>query len=176
MTPQVNILTPRMRALIDAFNQPNPLDLEPAPSVPDIPDVVSFTRRQYGFAGFSLDYAGQTGLNVYHDGLIAHAGGGQDHSVILDSVFNRIVTVASPNDSVLLVPAVIESVMQYVSNNGANSLRVWVYPGTNDLIMSTAGGVSSFDVPSGKNAMFFTLIPSSLSGGFNGRIGVILSA
>jgi hypothetical protein len=39
------------------------------------------------------------------DGLVAHAGGGQANGLILTSIFNRVITVGTAADSVVLPPA-----------------------------------------------------------------------
>lgn len=67
-------------------------------------------------------------------GIVAFATGGQVNATQLLKKFNQIDTVASANDSVKLVPALIGKV-QGVFNNTANDLTV--YPATGEYIDGT---------------------------------------
>lgn len=59
------------------------------------------------------------------DNITAHAGGGQTNATLLTGVMNRVVTVASGNDSVLLPPAVVGLEIKVVNVAASNSLNVF---------------------------------------------------
>jgi hypothetical protein len=75
-------------------------------------------------------------LDSTTDGIVAHAGGGQTLAVPLVSKANRILTVATANDSVLLPPAIAGLVIR-VNNASANAAGV--FPQNNgDIINALA--------------------------------------
>ena len=72
------------------------------------------------------------------DGLTAHAGGGQASGLLLTSKNNRITTVATAADSVVLPPAVGGLSVRVKNAAAANSMNV--YPAS-----ATQGGVAGGD-------------------------------
>jgi hypothetical protein len=84
------------------------------------------------------------------DGITALAGGGQVGATPLTTDMNRITTVATIGDSVLL-PAAIAGLNISVFNAGANSLNV--FPSTGDAINALSAN-AAFAVASGKSAVF----------------------
>lgn len=58
------------------------------------------------------------------DAIVAHAGGGQALATPLTKEINRIVTVATPGDSVLLPPSA-NGLTIMVINHGANAMQVF---------------------------------------------------
>lgn len=73
--------------------------------------------------------------------LTAHAGGGQTNALQLTSELNRITTVATAGDSVML-PAAVQGLTILIDNAGANQMQV--YGNGTDTIngVATATGVS----------------------------------
>jgi hypothetical protein len=98
------------------------------------------------------------------DGLTAKAGGGQAGATPLLFEFNRVTTVATLNDSVLL-PAAIAGVQLFVANAG--SLGMNVFPSGTDQI-NALGASAAFAVASGKSVQFYSAK--------NGQWHTILSA
>lgn len=85
------------------------------------------------------------------DALTAHAGGGQANGLALTSQFNRVTTVASAADSVVL-PAATVGLFVVVANAAAlNSMDV--YPATGDAINALAAN-AAFAVAADKTALF----------------------
>jgi hypothetical protein len=68
--------------------------------------------------------AGGFPVEATSDGLTAHAGGGQANGLLLTSQNNRVSTVATTADSVVLPPA-IAGLTVTVMNSGANSMNVY---------------------------------------------------
>lgn len=70
------------------------------------------------------------------DAIVARAGGGQGLATPLTSKFNRVATVATAADSVLL-PAALAGLAIRVRNDGANAMNV--FPQSNgDIINALA--------------------------------------
>lgn len=65
----------------------------------------------------------QGGMNR-RDNIVAFAGGGKASATALTNTLNRIVTVASANDSVVLPPAIAGSEVTVI-NAGANTAAVF---------------------------------------------------
>lgn len=87
------------------------------------------------------------------DAITAHAGGGQAGAVPLTTTVNRVTTVGTAADSVLL-PAAKAGLFCVVSNMAAlNSMDV--FPATGDLINALAAN-AAFAVAADKTAMFFS--------------------
>ena len=98
--------------------------------------------------GFSAGY--QTFSSV--DSLTALAGGGQNGATPLTAMYNRVTTVASANDSVLL-PASANG-MQITVTNAAATNSMNVFPATGDKINALSAN-AAFAVVAGKTAEFF---------------------
>lgn len=73
-------------------------------------------------------------------GITAHAGGGQASAVLLQASINRVETVASGADSVMLPPAIAGREVCVV-NAGANALAVFPY------ILNPFTGVADTQAP-----------------------------
>ncbi len=85
------------------------------------------------------------------DGLTAHAGGGQGSALQLTSMVNRVTTVASAADSVIL-PSNTPGLQIFVANAAAtNSMNVFPPTGGQINALSTN---AAFAVAAGKNATF----------------------
>jgi hypothetical protein len=84
------------------------------------------------------------------DALTAHAGGGRSSATALPSAINRVTTVATGADSVVL-PTSVAGMQITVINGGANAMQV--FAAGSDTINGTAGstGVSQ---ASGKTAIY----------------------
>lgn len=72
---------------------------------------------------FTIDSSGHV-IQTYANGIVAHAGGGQANALLLTGNNNRIATVATIGDSVLLPPAV-PGMRVAVTNGTANSVNVF---------------------------------------------------
>lgn len=66
----------------------------------------------------------------YANSVVAHAGGGQASATALTKDFNRVTTVATAGDSVLL-PDAVHGRSIFVKNTAANSLNVFPKSGEN---------------------------------------------
>lgn len=95
--------------------------------------------------GSSGSYPTVTALN----GITAHAGGGQSGATLLAGTINRVTTVATIADSVLL-PASAPGMQIVAANAATNSMTV--YPTGSDVINAAA---TSFAVAGGKTATFY---------------------
>jgi hypothetical protein len=88
------------------------------------------------------------------DNITAKAGGNQQPSSPLNAsiTLHRIVTVASPNDSVTLPPS--KGGAFYIITNAHASNSANVFPNTGDAI-NTLGANNAFALAAGKVALFF---------------------
>lgn len=87
-----------------------------------------------------------------YDALVAHAGGGQASATALTYGANRVATVASANDSVVLPSgATIGGVPLFVYNAGANTLAV--FPASGHSINALAAN-TAISVAAGKGMWF----------------------
>ena len=84
-------------------------------------------------------------------GITAHAGGGQANAVPLTSAMNRVSTVASAGDSVLLPASAVG--LQITATNAAALNSMNVFPATGDAI-NALGANAAFAVAAGKTAIF----------------------
>jgi hypothetical protein len=90
------------------------------------------------------------------DALTAHAGGGQANALPLPALINRVTTVATIADSVLLpLAAGVVGVTITVINAATNSLQV--FAPSPDTINGVATG-TGVAVGGGKTASFFTTV------------------
>jgi hypothetical protein len=91
----------------------------------------------------------------YINGLTALAGGGQTGATLLSKTFNRITTVASSGDSVVL-PAAAPGLTITVKNAAAtNSTNV--YPAVGDAINALSAN-AAFALAAGKSAQFTSYV------------------
>ena len=93
------------------------------------------------FLEAGIGYAGQLETVLAQDNITAHAGGGQSSATQLLAAINRVNTVATAGDSVML-PAAVPGLDCIIINHGANPMQV--YGNGTDLIddVATATGVS----------------------------------
>ncbi|QJW98683.1 hypothetical protein [Frigoriglobus tundricola] len=99
--------------------------------------------------GYSASF--QTVSNV--SGLTAHAGGGQGTATALTAMNNRVTTVATTGDSVIL-PTNFPGMVIGVFNAGANACNVFPDTGSN---INGASANAAYALASGKNAVFYCL-------------------
>lgn len=95
--------------------------------------------------------AGQHVLLSATDAITAHAGGGQGSAVLLTSDINRVTTVGSAGDSVVLPAAVVGMEITVTNAAGVNSMNV--FPASGEQI-NAAGANAAFAVAAGKTAVF----------------------
>lgn len=100
-------------------------------------------------AGFGS--AGQLQTMLTLNGITAHAGGGQGSATPLPAMINRITTVATIADSVVL-PAAVPGMQIMVVNAGANSANV--FPAGTDAI-NALGASTAFALAATKVAEFY---------------------
>jgi len=100
-------------------------------------------------AGFGSSGQLQTMLTL--NGITAHAGGGQGSATPLPAMINRVTTVATTADSVLL-PASAPGMQIMVVNAGANSMNV--FPATGDAI-NALGANTAYAVAATKVVEFY---------------------
>lgn len=105
--------------------------------------ILSPSNSNAGVPNYSLFYESSV------DNIVAHAGGGQTNAQQLYGEVNRIITVATTGDSVMLPPAVVNQgvtnqagLTLLVINHGANPMQV--YGSGTDTIndVAAATGVS----------------------------------
>src|SRR5690348_6895794 len=84
-------------------------------------------------------------------GITAHAGGGQASATPLTGQVNKVSTVATAADSVLL-PVAVAGHERIVINAGANSMNV--YPNTGDAINALSAN-AAFAMAAGKTGHFY---------------------
>jgi hypothetical protein len=89
------------------------------------------------------------------NGLTAHAGGGQGSALALTSYINRVTTVGTAADSVLLPPAIAGEEVVVINAAAANSMNV--FPTTGDAINALSAN-AAFAVASNKTAKFFCAV------------------
>jgi hypothetical protein len=101
---------------------------------------MSALNTQPGADAFNAG-AGWSGLlfsETARDQLVANPGGGQTNALLLPCMFNRVVTVTNPGDSVKLPPA-LAGLDILVLNVGGNPMAV--YGSNQDQIDGAAAGV-----------------------------------
>ncbi|HZU32609.1 MAG TPA: hypothetical protein VFB79_15940 [Candidatus Angelobacter sp.] len=86
--------------------------------------------------------------------ITAHAGGGQGSATPLTTAYNRVTTVATAADSVLLGATTNGPQPPTVVRNDAATNSLNVFPSTGDAINNLAAN-AAFAVPAGKSAIFF---------------------
>jgi len=86
-------------------------------------------------------------------GLTAHAGGGQGSATALTAMNNRVTTVTTTGDSVIL-PANFPGMVIGVFNAGANSCNVFPDSGAS---INGAGTNTAYALASSRNAVFYCL-------------------
>lgn len=102
--------------------------------------------------GLGTGFAGQYPTVSYQDGLTAHAGGGQGSALPLTHVINRITTVATAADSVVL--PVSKPGMQITVVNAAAANAANVFPASGEQI-EALGANTAFSLAAGKTATFW---------------------
>ena len=101
----------------------------------------------------------------YAAGLAAHAGGGQGAALALTKDFNRITTVATAGDSVLLPDAVHGRSIFVKNAHATNSLNV--FPKTGENINALSAN-AAYALAATKGALFVCVV--------NGTWDTILTA
>lgn len=94
-------------------------------------------------------------------GITAKAGGGKATAVQLSRSLNRVDTVASGGDSVLLPKAIAGSVV-FVTNNGANSMNQY---GTGADTINGAATANATALAAGKTAIYVCHVTGAWMGG-----------
>jgi hypothetical protein len=87
-------------------------------------------------------------------GLTAKAGGGQTSAVQLVGGVNEISVCASSSDSVKLPPA-RPGTRVYLSNNGAQTAKVFSYETVNAPAIDGTAGTTGVNLATAKNAVYF---------------------
>ena len=95
--------------------------------------------------------AGTYFLEPSVDNLTAHAGGGQGSALPLTQTLNRITTVGSANDSVLLPPSKAGMAITVTNAAAVNSMNV--FPAAGESINALAAN-AAFAVAAGKTCQF----------------------
>jgi hypothetical protein len=121
--------------------------------------MASFFRNILGVmkvtnaAGVDVMKFDDSGYRYYTttDSLTAHAGGGQGSATALPSMFNRVTTVATAADSVVLPASVAGMCITVTNAAAANSMNV--FPASGDAI-NALGANAAFAMAAGKTAEF----------------------
>lgn len=104
-----------------------------------------------GNLGLSVGYLQQSAANA----LTAHAGGGQGSALALARQINRITTVGSAGDSVLLPVSVAGRVVTVINAAAANAMDV--FPQSGDAINALSAN-TALSVAANKTVMFFCAV------------------
>lgn len=99
-------------------------------------------------SGFAAGYATFSSV----DNLVAHAGGGQALATPLTAMYNRVITVGTAADSVVLPPS--KAGMEITVTNAAALNSMNVFPATGEAINALAVN-TAFAVAAGKTATFY---------------------
>lgn len=103
----------------------------PAPSTPANVAELGFDKtNNIPYFGGGLGW--HEILNSSADALTAHAGGGQGSALPLPARINRVTTVGTAADSVLLPPSTPGKVVFVINAAAANSMNI--FPQTGDII------------------------------------------
>lgn len=102
--------------------------------------------------GICTGYAGNLPTSCVTDGITAHAGGGRASAVPLTTALNRVTTVGTAADSVILPSATPGLAITVINAAGANAMQVFAV-GT-DTIDGTAGA-TGFSQTAGKTATYY---------------------
>ncbi len=86
------------------------------------------------------------------NGLTAHAGGGQGSATPLTASLNRVTTVGSANDSVVLPASAVGLEITVVNAAASNSMNV--FPASGEAINALSAN-TAFAVAAGKTATFY---------------------
>lgn len=118
------------------------VNTSPTPFIPG-PRLIDGSDLNKAFAGQNFST---------QSGIVAHAGGGSTSAYQLIATINKVDTVATANDSVIL-PKSSPGLDLFVVNNGANTLAV--YPNTTNGAADTIQGVTTqYSVGAGQTAEF----------------------
>lgn len=105
----------------------------------------------WGVVGSGLGYSASFSTGTALNGITAHAGGGQGSATLLTAEINRVTTVATAADSVLMpvsAPGMTVTVTNAAASNSMN-----VFPQSGDAI-NALGANAAFAVAAGKTATF----------------------
>lgn len=101
-------------------------------------------------AGFGSSGQLQTMLTL--NGITAHAGGGQGSATPLPAMINRVTTVASAGDSVVLPASAPGLMVMVVNATATNAMNV--FPNGTDQI-NVLGASAAFSLAASKTAEFY---------------------
>jgi hypothetical protein len=105
--------------------------------------------------GLATGYAGSLQTFSFINAITAHAGGGQGSATPLTTMVNRVTTVATAGDSVVL-PTAAPGMNVTVINSGANSLAV--FPAGTDAINAQTASTSFIMQPNSVTEFFTTVV------------------
>lgn len=91
----------------------------------------------------------------YINGLTALAGGGQSGATLLPRTLNRVTTVATAGDSVLL-PAASAGLRVTAINAGANSMNV--FPAGSTDVINALSAATALAVASNSTTIFYCAV------------------
>lgn len=102
--------------------------------------------------GIGCGFSGSLPTQSFTNGLTAHAGGGQGSATALTASMNRVTTVASANDSVVLPASAPGLVITVANAAAANSMNV--FPASGESINALSAN-TAFAVAANKAASFY---------------------
>lgn len=105
--------------------------------------------------GLGTGYAGSLPTVSFTNAITAHAGGGQGSATPLTTVINRITTVGTAADSVVLPTAAPGLQITVINAAAANSANV--FPATGDAI-NALGANNAFALAAGKSCNFYSTV------------------
>jgi hypothetical protein len=115
--------------------------------------VVEAAAGAWSAVSTGQGYSGSLPTGTAISGLTAHAGGGQGSATALPALINRVTTVASAGDSVVL-PTSVAGMEGLVVVNATATNSMNVFPASGDAI-NALGANAAFAVAAGKAATFY---------------------
>ena len=155
-------------------------DVATATGVSQMPQsVAAYTCTAAGnwmVLGLGTGYNGQFQTVAWADTLTAHAGGGQALATALTGMINRVSTVATAGDSVLL-PAAVRGLEIVVINSAANAMNV--FPAGTDTINGLAASTQVSQIPQSMYTFVCgttgAWVCESIGAGFSGNLPTVSS-
>lgn len=130
-------------------------DVATATGVPHMPNSTviysCYTAGAWYTEGLATGFASGFQTMSTINGLTAHAGGGQGSALPLTAMINRVTTVGTAADSVILPASVAGMQITVINAAAANSMNV--FPATGDAINALSAN-TAFAVAANKTATF----------------------
>jgi len=119
-------------------------------------EVIYFcpTNGKWYANGLGTGYSGSFETQSPADGLVAHAGGGQDSALLITTMISRFTVVASVGDSAIL-PTGVAGMTLTIINASANSMNI--FPDLGSTINAGSAN-AAYALAAGKTCQFVTTL------------------